>query len=252
MATITKKISLDERLNTRSDYFIIGIIWAIYLITFISLLLLLDPQYGGLLVAIRFGFFFAIFPGGMTAGMIFDRYLVKDHLRAKNPDNTKKNVEKNTISLSKEDIFRIIIIIIITVISIPWILAIFGFTPSIFFNPVHIGENHGYYGYLLILFAVLNTKIIKYNKDSIPRELIIFGFIACSVWGAGWMLDDFLIEQFSFNLGFDTPFIDFPLYNIPLTFIIQVLAVIGISFLIYYGLWWKYYKNRIPVLQGFN
>jgi len=250
--TIVTEITLQERLNARSDYFIVGIIWTIYLTTFISLLLLLDPQYGGILVAIRFGFFFAIFPGGMTAGMIFDRQLAKNQIGSMSPNNSEKNEANNKIMISREDIFRIIIILVITIISIPWILAIFGFTPAIFFNPVHLGENHGYYGYLLVLFAVLNTKIIKYNKDSVPRELIILGFIACSVWGAGWMLDDFLIEQFRFNLGFDTPFINFTLDQIPATFFIQVMAVSGISLLIYYGLWWNYYKRKIPALEGFN
>ena len=243
------RITLQERLNTKDDFIIIGIICLIYLVSFITLLLIPDPTYGGLVVASRFAFVFAIFPGGLIGGMIFDRKHARGTLSRLDLTDSSKLSEREEKKIQTEDIYRIILISGMTFFALPWIFALFGVTRLFFWNPVHVGENHGYYGYILVVFCILNTKIIKYNKDSFARELIILGFIACAVWGAGWMVDDFLIEQFRFNLGFDTPLIDFSLKSIPLTFIIQTIIVGGISFLIYYVVWWKYYKNKIPVLE---
>jgi len=194
---------------------------------------------------------FGIFPFGLIGGMVFDRNLAKDLIQRLDSSDVIESSELKENKLSNEDIYRIILISGLIFFSLPWIAALLGINRFLFWNPVHVGENHGYYGFILVLFCILNTKIIKYNKDSIAREGIIFGFIGCSVWGSGWMVDDFLIEQFHFNLGFDTPLIDFPLNinSIPASFIIQVLIVGAISLLIYYVLWWKYYKNRIPALQ---
>ncbi|NHI94642.1 MAG: hypothetical protein EAX96_19275 [Candidatus Lokiarchaeota archaeon] len=251
--TIIKKIALEERLNTKTDFFIIGIIWIIYLITFISLILLPDPQYGGIMVAVRFAFFFAIFPVGLTAGMIFDRNLVRNQINAKrnNLNDTKSEIKSKIIT--REDIYRILIISIITIFSLPWITAIFGLNLFIFPNPVHLGENHGYYGYLLVLFAVLNTKIIKYNKDSIYRDIIIFAFIFVASWGVVWMLDDFLIEQFQYNIFFYSPE---DLYSILIggkldlfLLFLNVLIIMGSSILIYWVLWKLYYHKKIPIIQ---
>lgn len=246
------KISLKDRLNTRDDYLIIGIICAIYVFSFIALMLVPDPKYGGLIVAGRFVLVFGIFPFGLIAGMLFDRNLAKDLIQRLDSSNEIESSKFKEDKISKEDIYRIIMISAIVIFSLPWIGALLGINSFLFWNPVHIGENHGYYGFILVLFCILNTKIIKYNRDSIAREGIIFGFIGCSVWGSGWMLDDFLIEQFNFSLGFDTPLIDFSLNHIPTTFIFQLFIVGAISFLIYYVFWWKYYKNKIPILQDFN
>jgi len=243
-----KKITLEDRLKTKTDLIIINLIWLIYLITFFALLNIPSDIYGGLEVAGRFGIIFLIFPFGLTIGMISDRYLAKKSIKEKSIKSKVNNIKEKKFKICLEDIYRLIIISIITFISIPWIAALFGIPQILFFKEIHIGEQHGYYGYLLILFAVLNTKIIKYNEESIAREIIIFGFTFFAVLGLGLMIDDLLIEQFNIDIQFTIPFyenFDF------IGFSIQMIVIFSISIFIYYLFWCKYYYKKIKEIQNF-
>ncbi|TFF88569.1 MAG: hypothetical protein EU549_02775 [Promethearchaeota archaeon] len=241
-------ITLEDRLKTKTDYIIIGIIWVIFLITFFALLNCPSEVHGGIEVAGRFFILFAIFPFGLSLGMIADRYFAK-----KSISNTKKSVKpkekkKKSYNIRLEDIFRFIIIITLILISLPWIGALFGVNQILFFNWIHIGEQHGFYGFLLVLFGVLNTKIIKYNKDNISREIIIFGFTFFGVYGAGWIIDDFLIEQTNIDINFYIPFYDgFDLLIIT----IQLSIIFIVSFIIYYIFWRGIYFHKIKKIQEF-
>ena len=62
-------ITLKDRLKTKDDYLIITIVYIIYITSFIALFIIPDPVYGGMVIALRFAFIFAIFPGGLLAGL---------------------------------------------------------------------------------------------------------------------------------------------------------------------------------------
>ncbi|MBD3228226.1 MAG: hypothetical protein GF329_08550 [Candidatus Lokiarchaeota archaeon] len=239
-------ITIEDRLKTRTDFIIIGIIWTIFLITFSSLIICPSEVHCGIESAGRFFILFSIFPFGLTFGMIADRYFAK-----KNVFNSekKKKINKKTNRIEIEDILRIIIIFILTFISMPWIAALFGVNQILFFRSIHIGEQHGYYGFLLVLFAVLNTKIIKYNEDNIAREIIIFGFTFFSVFGSGLIIDDFLIEQFNLDIHFYIPFYDgLDIFTI----MIQLSIIFIISFIIYFTFWRRFYYQKIKEIQQFK
>ncbi|MHA1894109.1 MAG: hypothetical protein ACTSX4_06390 [Candidatus Helarchaeota archaeon] len=218
-------------------------------------MLLHQSPYGGFFIATRFAFFFSIFPGGLTLGMFFDRKIAKDVMERirKKTEVVKFQNKKNKIN--REDILRIVLIIFFTIISLPWIMALLGLNITLFLNPIHVGENHGYYGYLLVLFALLNTKIIKYNQDSISRDGIIFGFTLAACWGAIWMLDDFLIEQFGYHVGIYSPgdyyYMLMGIQLDPIKLFINILIPIGSSALIFLVFWEKIYHKRISRLEHF-
>lgn len=238
---------MKDRLDTKTDILIITLIWIIYIGTFLSLLFL-SSIYSGIEIAFRFGLFFAIFPFGLSLGAVADRHFAKESISKGIKQINKEFEEKKSFNISIEDILRLIIILTLTFIALPWIAALFGIEKILFFERIHVGEQHGYYGYLLILFALLNTKIIKYNKDSIAREIIIFGFTFFGVYGAGLLIDDFLIEQLNLDINFYIPFYEgFDLFTI----FIQLFIILLVSLVIYYVFWRKIYYPKIKIIQDF-
>lgn len=208
----------------------------------------LPSAYSGIEIALRFGLFFAIFPFGLSLGAAADRYFTNESISKANKQINNESKEKKSFNMSIEDILRLIIIITLTFIALPWIAALFGVEKILFFDRIHVGEQHGYYGFLLVLFALLNTKIIKYNKDSIAREIIIFGFTFFGVYGTGLLIDDFLIEQFNLDMNFYIPFYEgFDLSTI----FIQLFIILLISLVIYYIFWRKIYYHKIKKIQDF-
>jgi len=211
--------------------------------------MLLPPgRYSGLSVALRFSIIFGIFPCGFTFGMILDRFMSGGLIQRSKRKIDMNQVKKNRTILSIEDIIRISIIAVLIIVALPWFGALLGITKIFLYQPVHIGEHHGYYGFLLVFFALLETKIIKYYQEGFGREIILFGFTCLAVWGVGWILNDFLYEQFAIPFPFYTPFLSrFNLFF----FIIQVLIIIVISLAIYYILWRKFYFKRISACRDF-
>lgn len=102
-------------------------------------------------------------------------------------------------------------------------------------------------GYFIIFCSILNSKIEKLFDHSIVSEWIIFGFCFISIWGTGWLLNDFVYEQIApIFPGAYFPFLTpsrADLYKPE--FIIQIFIVMGLAFLMYYFGWRKYYRPKI-------
>lgn len=243
-----KSLTLEERLKTKFDYIINLGVWVLYLFTFLMLLLLPPSGSGGPFIALRFGAVFSIFPLGFTLGLLADRFLARSIIEKARRSINEEKVKKNKFGISIEDILRIGIITLLLYFALPWIAALFGITHFLWFQPVHVGEHHGYYGFLLVIFTILETRVVKYYQDSFGREIILLGFIFFAVWGLGWIVDDFLLEQFSFDMLFTTPLLEPINY---FTFSIQMLIIGVTTLLIYYIGWRRFYYKRISAMRDY-
>lgn len=202
-------------------------------------------------------------PFGLTLGVIGDRYFT--YFDLKKYKNKEIELNKIPFKLNKEDKIRIIFILISTLFSLPWINALIGLSieginfaiPLLGieglmahlypFFPIHLGLHHGWMGYFIIFCSILNSKIEKLFDHSIVSEWIIFGFCFISIWGTGWLLNDFVYEQIApIFPGAYFPFLTpsrADLYKPE--FIIQIFIVMGLAFLMYYFGWRKYYRPKI-------
>ncbi len=246
-------IRLKKRLQSRLDYYVVILVWGLCSFSFLSTLFIgsLDPDHGGLSAALQVAPIFLFFPVFALIGAVSDRILVKD-LYMKS--NVKKFIisqgEKSRSRLVKEDYIRIGITIFLIFISLPWIAARLGLflrlydstlmSDVFFFQPVHLGEHHGWIGIYMILCVLLLSKTEKLYLNSIFKELFIYLLCFLLIWGIGLLLNDFTYEQMHFTFPFlvwgtDTNFF----WGLS----IQILIVAALSFPLYYFGWYQYYKK---------
>ncbi|MHA1380672.1 MAG: hypothetical protein ACTSRG_20075 [Candidatus Helarchaeota archaeon] len=247
------------------DYFVLIPIWGLYIFALICILALgrYNTVYSGFSNAINFFIFFGFLPFGLTMGLIGDRYFAQIEL--KNYPNQDMKLNNNSFKLNREDKIRLILLIVITFLTIPYFNALTGFfvtginiTIPLYgieglkaqiwpFFPVHLGLNHGWLGYFLLVCAILNSKIEKLFEHNAFSELIILGFCFISIWGAGWLINDFVTEQIAQIFpGASFPFLTpstRDLFNPKLA--IQFLIVFVLAYLMFHFGWTKYYKPRI-------
>ncbi|MHA1357522.1 MAG: hypothetical protein ACTSRC_05375 [Candidatus Helarchaeota archaeon] len=246
---------LQRRIKSRLDYVIAFLLWGFGYFNFISVWIIgrIDSNYGGLAFALQVAPIYLFFPAFATFGMVSDRILASDIL--KNSDQSMVNERSskiNTNRLCNEDYIRIGLIIALVFVSLPWITARLGLflepydstlgAHVLFFQPVHVGENHGWIGVSMIISVILITKTERLYMQSIFKELSIYLLCFLMLWGVGLTLDDFLWEQFHLNFPFlvwgsGTGFI----WGI----IAQSIVIAGLSFPIYYLGWCKYYKLKL-------
>ncbi len=253
------------RLKTKTDYYVLIPIWVLFIFTFISILALgrYHTVYNGFSNALLFFIFFSFLPFGLTIGIIGDRILSNIELKKLQPEEVDKI--KNKKEFNREDKIRLLILAITTFLTIPYYNALSGFFTIGFnltipllgieclkaqiwpFFPVHLGLNHAWLGYYLVVCAVLNSKIEKYFDHNAMSNLIVFGFCFLSLWGVGWMLNDFINEQIAPIIpGASFPFLTPSFRSLfSLAFLFQVMIVFGLAFLMYHFGWKKYYLPRI-------
>ncbi len=159
-----------------------------------------------------------------------------------------------------KDKFRVIMLISLIFVSLPWILALFGVfiddIPGLRFfmskeaipwednlPAVHLGMHHGYTGFYLCMFVVL----VSYSINAInTQKLRTFWGLTCNIvlfFGIYSVAQDFMNEQFYnyFRLsGMDLPFLnlipfDFGDYRMFLVLII----IIFLGSLSYLYIWRK-------------
>ncbi|MHA1385173.1 MAG: hypothetical protein ACTSR3_15595 [Candidatus Helarchaeota archaeon] len=247
------------------DIYVLIPIWFLYIFTIICILALgrFNTVYNGFSNAITFFIFFGFLPFGLTMGIVGDRYFAQLELQ-KSPKQDIK-IEKTKPKLSKEDKIRIILIALATLLTIPYYNALTGFfvvgvniTIPIFgieglksqiwpFFPVHLGLNHAWLGYFLIICAILNSKIEKLFDHTFISELVVFGFCFISIWGTGWLINDFVAEQIApIFPGAYFPFLT-PSRNeiFSVELLIQILVVFFLAYLMYHLGWEKYYRPLI-------
>ncbi len=256
---VTKKFTeeevtrLQQRLKSHLDYYIAFLLWGLFLFSFISVWIVgsLDPEHAGFNVAIQTAPFYLFFPGFATFGMIADRILTKDLLKLA---NYSTSIEKEDMisKLNREDYLRIGIILSLVLVGLPWIAARLGLfltnvdstivSQVIFFQPVHLGDHHGFIGIYMLLSVLLISKTEKLYNNSIFKEITIYFLCFIAVWGLGLMIDDFFTEQLNLNFPMIVWFESFDLLGL---FMVQCMIIAGISGLIYYFIWRKFYKLRI-------
>ena len=245
---------LRIRLQSRLDYFIAILLWFLFIFSFFSIWAIgsLDPIHAGLMVAIQDSPIFLLFPAFATFGMISDRILVSDLLKYSVKNNPVQDIAKsNGFRLNHEDCIRIFLITLILFISLPWLAARLGIflqpydstfnAQVLFFQPVHIGEHHGFVGIYMILAIILISKTEKLYLDSIFKEITIYGLCLALVWGIGLFINDFSQEQLNINFPFWVWNTD------PSSFIwfaMQLCIIAGLSGIIYYLGWRKYFKKK--------
>ncbi|NVM01644.1 MAG: hypothetical protein HWN67_04885 [Candidatus Helarchaeota archaeon] len=222
-----------------------------------------NTVYNGFSNAFSFAILFAFIPFGLSLGVIGDRFYAQ--LELQNYKNEEIELKIIPNKLNKEDKIRIILIIIATVTTIPYInaltgiyvvgvnitipiLGIEGLKAQIWpFFPTHLGLNHGWLGYFLIISAILNSKIEKLFKHSIVSDWIVFGFCFLAIWGTGWLINDFVSEQIApIFQGAYFPFLTpsrSDLFKFEL--LIQIIIVLGFAYIMYHFGWKKYYRPLI-------
>ena len=144
--------------------------------------------------------------------------------------------------LVHEDYLRIISVAIITFVGLPYLAALIGIPNVLFFQPVHLGLNHGYLGVYMLLSVILISKTEKLYTNSIFKEISIYALCFLTLWGLGLLTEDFAKEQLFLNFPFVVIGNDFEFL---LNLIIQIVIVGMLSFLAYYLGWRKYYKRKL-------
>ncbi|MHA1650472.1 MAG: hypothetical protein ACTSYB_09765 [Candidatus Helarchaeota archaeon] len=205
------------------------------------------------MVALQVAPIYLFFPLFATGGMFSDRILTKDLLKAsKELEPIRHRDDKSIkIRLCKEDYIRIGIIIVLLFISLPWIAARLGLFLEpydstymcrlLFFQPVHIGENHGWIGVYMLLSIILISKTEKLYIESIFKELSILLLCFLALWGIGLVIHDFVKEQFNLSFPFYVWGSDI---NFLQGFFIQILIILVLALIIYYLGWRGYYRLK--------
>ncbi len=234
-------LKLKTRLQNRLDYYIAIVLWGLFFFSFLSTWAIGYPDPIQLIITTSIYLFFPLFA---TLGMVSDRILVGDLLKYSDHKNSimiRRNHRNWRVSI--EDYVRIILIIGLIFINLPWIAARLGFTSILFFQSVHVGEHHGWIGTYMILSVLLITKTERLYLDSIFKEISIFLLCFLTIWGCGLIIDDFMID---YLLNSSFPFVvweESTGFYASLT--IQIVIVTLLSFIIYYIGWRKYYKKII-------
>lgn len=242
--TQSEIIQMRERLRSRLDYIIAILLWVLFFFSFVSIWAIgsLEPIHAGFALAFQESPIFLLFPAFASFGMISDRILINDLLKYSVeggsvliPVKTRRN------GLNREDYFRIFLSILILFISLPWLAARLGIARILFFQPVHLGEHHGFIGIYILLAILLISKTEKLYLNSIFKELTIFGLCFASIWGAGLVVNDFALEQLNFNFPFWVWDWD---PNSLIWFAVQLCVILGLTSIIYYFGWRKYYRKK--------
>lgn len=225
-------------------------LWAFFLFSFLSVWALgsVEPVYSGIKVALQVLPVLGLFPAFASFGMISDRILTKDLLRASKIDVSEREklmmsskIQKNKL-LNKEDYVRIILAAILIFLSLPWFAARFGVAQVLFFSAIHLGEHHGYLGAYILLSIILISKTEKLYLDSIFKELSIYFLCFLTLWGGGLFIHDFAYEQLNFHIPFLVWGSGSEFYS---SLFLQMSVIALLSFPIYYLAWRKYFKPKI-------
>lgn len=235
---------LQRRLRTKLDYYVATLLWGFFIFSFLSVWFLgiIDPINAGFQICLQVAPILVFFPIFATFGMISDRILASDSLKLSKISQTLISKEnKQDWKVIKEDYVRIIAIIVLVVVALPWIAARLGHSQTLFFNPVHLGEHHGYIGFYMLISLILISKTEKLYTESIFKEISIYLLCFLTIWGSGLFLEDFLKEQLYLNF----PFIVFFDFNQLGVLVIQILVVGGLSYIIYYLGWRNYYREKL-------
>ena len=236
---------MHSRLRSHLDYYVAILLWSLFFFSVFSIWAIgaLVPPHGGLVRVIQVSPLLGFFPLFATFGMISDRILIKDILNHSNYANSPKNhIEQKEKLLVSEDYLRIIFVAIITFVGLPYIAALFGIPNVLFFQPIHLGLNHGYLGVYMLLSVILISKTEKLYTNSIFKEISIYLLCFLTLWGLGLLIEDFAKEQLFLNFPFVVLGNDFEFL---LNLIIQIVIVGIISFLSYYLGWRKYYRRKL-------
>ena len=252
--TEAEVIRLRARLQSRLDYLIAALLWTLFFFSFLSIWAIgsLESIHAGLTVALQEAPAFLLFPVFATFGMVSDRILIGDLLKYSGKDNMVHNPSKSErLRLNHEDYVRIFISILIVFISLPWLAARLGLflqpydstfiTQVLFFQPIHLGEHHGFVGIYILLAILLISKTEKLYLNSIFKEITIYGFCFALLWGIGLVVNDFSQEQLNLNFPFWVWSTD---PNSLIWLALQFCIIAGLSGLIYYFGWRKYYKKK--------
>lgn len=245
---------LRGRLQSHLDYFVAILLWLFFLFSFISTWAVgsLDQTNAGFKVAFQVAPILLFFPAFATFGAISDRIMIGDLLRYSAKDfSAQEKVQSKQSRLSHEDYIRIGGIILLFFISLPWLAARLGLclvpvdssfvVQALFFQPVHVGEHHGFIGIYMLIAILLISKTEKLYLNSVFKEVSIFGLCFALIWGLELVLDDFLQEQLNFDLPFWVWSTDPNLIGW-LAVQIGIIALLT-GFMYYFG-WKKYYKVK--------
>ncbi len=227
------------------DYYVAILLWGWFFFSVFSIWAIgaLVPLHGGLSLVIQVSPLLGFFPLFATFGMISDRILTQDLLHHSNYANSPENHTNQTGKpLVWEDYLRMILVVILLFFGLPYIAALFGIPKIIFFQPVHLGLNHGFLGVYMLLSVILISKTEKLYSNSFFKELSIYILCFLTLWGLGLLIEDFAKEQLFLNfpfviIGNDTEFF--------LNLTIQIVIVGVLSFLVYYLCWRQYYKRKL-------
>lgn len=235
-----ESLKLKTRLQSRLDYYVAVILWGLFFFSFFSVWMLgsLDPLQTILLAAL-----YLFFPLFATFGMISDRILAIDLLKYSDKNSIKiyKKIQNGRFSM--EDLVLVILILSLIFFNLPWIAARFGFTQVLFYQPVHLGEHHGWIGTYMLISILLITKTEKLYLDSLFKEISIYLLCFLAIWGCGLVIDDFTTDQLNYNAF---PFVVWSEdANFFISLSIQIVIVAMLSLILYYFGWRKYYKKRL-------
>ena len=144
------------------------------------------------------------FVSGHTALLILPIIVVLLYLKI-----TRSKIEWAWFSMDK---MLALIIILLTLISLPWLLALLhidiGEIPimqSVFLFPNHFGFHHGYGGWFtLVSLVLLIPPLREFQNNKIKRFAIALMTIGMVI-GLQNMIDDWIVEQMEPRFGIESP-----------------------------------------------
>ncbi len=223
------------RLSNRADLKIVMFFWIISIFNIVANFIvywmfpsfdLYNPPMGGTLMG---GAYKALTTAAklipiciiVTLIILRDRKIAR--LRVK---EVKMNSEKPVqLSNKKRNMIRSVIFVVATMICLPWILALVGvyisdipglnliylgrqpYTGENNMPSVHLGEHHGWDGYLFVLMALVASILLdnRYNlKHQLGRSIMAGGCAFFAIYAFFAIPEDFLNEQLM-KRGFEVP-----------------------------------------------
>lgn len=252
------------RLSKRVDIWIVVFFWSVTIFNIIANFVvystassydLYNATVNGVEKAIITASVLIPISGAVSILFLGDRLVARKSLRAQN-DSLSGFIDP-AFNFKKRNLIRLALLIIVIFISLPWITALVGvyvdyipglnliFLGSQSYNglpAVHLGEHHGFGGFLYMTMAIILSFSLDSNyyiKNKFTRSLIAGAIVIFGTYGFIGAMEDFLNEQL-LKRGIDLPIYHFftDLYH--WDFLYPLLGILGITTLFF----WYYFSVK--------
>jgi len=256
----------ELRLSKRVDIWIVVFFWSISIFNIIANFIVYSTAssydlYNATVNGVEKAIITAsvVVPLSIIVSIVFlgDRSAVRKNLRAQK--EPLSGFIEPSFNFKKRNIVRITLLITVFFFSLPWITALVGvyidYIPGLNFiflgsqpynglPSVHLGEHHGFGGFLFLTMAIVLSFSLDSNyyvKNKFARSLIAGGIAVMGLYGFIGAIEDGMNEQL-LKRGIDLPIYHFfkDLYH--WDFLYPALAIIGLTTLF---LWYYFSAKKI-------